>query len=284
MPTLTMLKGLPASGKSTWAKEQKAKRVNKDDLRAMIDNSKWSKENEKLIIALRDDITFSILEGGLDVIVDDTNFSPAHEKRLREIAEQANADFEVKFFDTPYEECVIRDLQRPNPVGKKVIRRMYEANKHLYIQEYTPPENVPSCLIVDIDGTLAHMNGRTPFQYDLVRTDLVDEKVRDLIYHYTQRDSLELEPENYVVIVSGREDNCRQETIDWLTDNRIPFDELHMRKTGDMRDDRIVKKEIFDTWINNRYNVKFVLDDRNRVVEMWRSLGLKVLQVGEGDF
>ena len=60
---LIMTRGLPASGKSTWAKEQviasggRTKRVNKDDLRAMIDNSVWSKQNEKNILAVRDFIT-----------------------------------------------------------------------------------------------------------------------------------------------------------------------------------------------------------------------------------
>ncbi|NBU34805.1 hypothetical protein EBS40_09370 [bacterium] len=196
MSKLIMLKGLPASGKSTWAKEQvrlskgKTKRVNKDDLRAMIDDGEWSKQNEKLILEIRDELVFKFLMQGYDVIVDDTNLAPKHEKDLHAILKmveagswfpggESNMEFEVKWFDTPLAECIRRDMLRPNPVGKKVIRRFY---------------------------------------------------------------------------------------------------------TDDDRDDRIVKKEIFDAWIKDRYNVKFVLDDRNRVVEMWRSLGLKVLQVGEGDF
>ncbi|NDD85793.1 polynucleotide kinase, partial [bacterium] len=104
-----------------------------------------------------------------------------------------------------------------------------------------------------------------------------------IVRRYRTVDIME-ENQLYVIIVSGRDDSCRDVTRKWLEDNYIPYDELHMRKTDDDRDDRIVKKEIFDAWIKDRYNVKFVLDDRNRVVEMWRSLGLKVLQVGEGDF
>lgn len=289
MPTLTMLKGLPASGKSTWAKEQvklskgKTKRVNKDDLRAMIDDGEWSKENEKFILSVRDSIIVDALFQHKNIIVDDTNLAPKHEKDLRHIAEELDAEFEIKWFDTPLAECIRRDMLRPNPVGKKVIRRFYEQIKDLYEPkiEYNP--DLPECIIVDIDGTLAHMNGRSPYDYTKVSTDVVDPVVSDIVRRYRSVDIMDDNP-LYVIIVSGREDSCKPETEQWLQDNHIPYDELHMRKTDDKRDDRIVKKDIFDTWIKNRYNVKFVLDDRNRVVEMWRSLGLKVLQVSEGDF
>lgn len=295
-----MLKGLPASGKSTWAKEQvrlskgKTKRVNKDDLRAMIDDGEWSKQNEKLILEIRDELVFKFLMQGYDVIVDDTNLAPKHEKDLHAILKmveagswfpggESNMEFEVKWFDTPLAECIRRDMLRPNPVGKKVIRRFYEQIKDLYEPKIEHDPNKPDCIIVDIDGTLAHMNGRSPYDYTKVDTDVVDPVVADIVQRYRTVDIMEENP-LYVIIVSGRDDSCKDVTRKWLEDNYIPYDELHMRKTDDDRDDRIVKKEIFDAWIKDRYNVKFVLDDRNRVVEMWRSLGLKVLQVGEGDF
>ena len=57
-----------------------------------------------------------------------------------------------------------------------------------------------------------------------------------------------------------------------------------MRKTGDNRKDAIVKREIYETHIKDKYQVDYVLYDRNQVVEMWRSLGLTCLQVADGDF
>lgn len=57
-----------------------------------------------------------------------------------------------------------------------------------------------------------------------------------------------------------------------------------MRPEGDIRKDSIVKRELFEKYVRPYYNIEFVLDDRNQVVEMWRSLGLKCLQVAEGDF
>ena len=74
------------------------------------------------------------------------------------------------------------------------------------------------------------------------------------------------------------------ETKQWLEDNSIRYDQLLMRGTGDNSPDIIVKKAIFDVYIKDNYNIEFVLDDRNQVVEMWRSLGLKCLQVQDGDF
>jgi hypothetical protein len=59
---------------------------------------------------------------------------------------------------------------------------------------------------------------------------------------------------------------------------------VFMRATGDQRKDSIIKQELFDRHILGKYNIKFVLDDRNQVVNMWRSLGLTVFQVAEGDF
>ena len=97
MPILTMTKGLPASGKTTWAKSVVgAKRVNKDDLRAMIDNGKWSKKNERSILAARDNLIIQYLREGSSVIVDDTNLNPKHEQDLRKIADTFNALFEIK--------------------------------------------------------------------------------------------------------------------------------------------------------------------------------------------
>ncbi len=289
MPKLLILKGLPASGKSTYAKQlvekENFKRVNKDDLRAMLDNSKWSKTNEKMVLSVRDHIVVTALTGGHSVVVDDTNLAPGHVPHLTALVKDIpDVTIEEKFFDTPLAECIRRDLARPESVGKKVIRRMYEGVKELYVAQYKENPNLPYAIVCDIDGTLAHMAGRSPYDYTKVSTDIVDPIVRDILYKYTQHDIMEETPPNYVIIVSGREDSCKTETYQWLQDNLIPFDELHMRKADDSRDDRIVKKEIYDTWIKNRYNVRFVLDDRDRVVEMWRSLGLKVLQVGEGDF
>jgi hypothetical protein len=255
----------------------------------MLDNSKWSKENERFVKDVRDLIIIEALAAGKNVVVDDTNLMGGHIDHIKEITESFRPTYEEKFMDTPLAECIRRDMLRPNGVGKKVIRRMYDAISHLYIPKIEYDPNKPDCIIVDIDGTLAHMNGRSPYDYSKVHTDVIDEVVVDLVRRYRKTDIMDENP-LYVVLVSGRDDTCKEETEKWLRDNHIPYDELFMRDStlvdedGKKLDDTKIKRDIYNEWIKNRYNVRFVLDDRNRVVDMWRSLGLKVLQVGEGDF
>lgn len=131
MKTIYLLKGLPASGKSTWAKDYitkhpQVKRVNKDDLRAMLDNSKWTKANEKFVLNVRDYIIEEALAGGYHIIVDDTNLHHKHEYKMKELAKKHKAKVEIKYFDTPLEECIKRDANRENSVGEQVITSMYD--------------------------------------------------------------------------------------------------------------------------------------------------------------
>ena len=277
MSKLLILKGLPASGKSTYAKELVAKgwkRVNKDDLRSMIDNGKWNNKNEDMIIKIEEDIVITYLVEGFKVVVDDTNF--AHEARWERIADQVGADFEIKFFDVPLMECIERDSKRGDKsVGAKVIQRMYDK----YLKPKAPEwsENKQNCYIFDIDGTLAKMNGRSPYDYTKVSTDVPNHNIT-MIARLLSQSGLP------IILVSGREDSCRFETVEWLNENLIPFSYLYMRKAMDTRNDAIVKREIYEEIIKPRYNVLAVFDDRNRVVDMWRSLGLTCLQVDYGNF
>jgi hypothetical protein len=87
------------------------------------------------------------------------------------------------------------------------------------------------------------------------------------------------------ILMSGREDKFRVQTDRWLTKNGIYYDELYMRTTKDMRGDQIIKRELFDVYVKDKYNILFVLDDRDKVVRMWRhDLNLVVFQVAEGNF
>jgi len=128
MNKVLILQGLPASGKTTYAKElvdKGYKRVNKDDLRAMVDNGKYSRKNEKLILEMRDMLIDLSLINGYDVVVDDTNFEKKHFKQIALIADINEADLDVKIFKTPVEECIERDSKRENPVGEEVIMNMF---------------------------------------------------------------------------------------------------------------------------------------------------------------
>ena len=274
-----MTKGLPASGKSTWAKELidkepgKWKRVNKDDLRAMLDNSKWSEKNEKFILTIRDYTIQAAATNGYNIIVDDTNFAPKHEKDLRYFAKLNHLEFEIKdFTNVPLDVCIERDMKRQASVGKKVIMQMYNQYLKPNIKpiEYNP--DLPNAVICDLDGTLALFNDN-PYERDFSK-DKLNKAVAEVIKHTSA----------ITLITSGRNSKFREETEVWLKENGIKYGEMFMRAEDDSRKDSIVKQEIYEANIKGKYNVLFVLDDRNQVVDFWRSQGLTCLQVADGNF
>ena len=278
---ILLLRGLPASGKSTYAKELVTKdhnwvRVNKDDLRAMMNGGVFSRKLEEQIVRTERKLAEDALKIGKSVVIDDTNFNPDHEEYFRRLAKMHMVEFEVKFFDTPLEVCIERDNKRPNGVGEAVIRKMY--NQYLKPQQavYEHNKNLRTAIICDIDGTLAHMKDRSPYDWSRVYQDEVDPIIKKLLdtikYKYL------------IILTSGRDEVCREETNKWLRENDVPYGMLLMRPEGDIRKDSIVKRELFERYIRDYYNIEFVLDDRNQVVDMWRSLGLKCLQVQDGDF
>lgn len=138
VPLVIIMRGLPASGKTTWAKGQMErtpglfKRVSKDDLRAMLDNGEYSPENEGFVRKCRNEIVLACVLNGHNVIVDDTNLNPAHVEAIRSLVgadwkwRTPYAEVTIHTMDTSLEECITRDATRPNPVGEKTIRRMYE--------------------------------------------------------------------------------------------------------------------------------------------------------------
>lgn len=274
MSKLILTKGLPASGKSTWAREYVKENLNtiiitKDDLRPMFADTQ---SREKKVLNLRNLLTKEYLKE-MDVIWCDTNLNPIHEAKARELSEKV----EIVNFDTTPKECIKRDNARANGVGSEVIWKMYY--DYIAVESALINYSITKAIIVDIDGTIAHGIGETrkPYEWDKVLTDTVDRDIKNIV-------NMEYKENTYVFIVSGRDASCRSDTLLWLKDNDIHYDELHMRPEGDKRDDTTIKKEIYDEFIK-KWDIKYVLDDRPRVIRMWKSLGLKVLNVrGHTDF
>ena len=291
MKKLYMTLGLPASGKSTWAKEMQIKdpnivRVNKDDLRAMLHNGKHTRGNEKQVLRMRDQIIVDSLKLGKDVIVDDTNFHPPHEVKLKELAVKHNAKFKIiDFTDIPLNKCIENDLKRPKSVGAKIIKEMHKKYIKGEVERGNPlnplvfDKDLPYCFIVDLDGTLAHIHDRSPFDGKSCASDLPNSSVIQLVNHLYEEDGSGYR----VILFSGRNGESEPETIEWLKKNKIKYHELHMRKPGDMRKDLVVKKEMLDTFIKDKYNVVGVIDDRKQVKRMWVENGLTVFDVNQND-
>lgn len=141
--------------------------------------------------------------------------------------------------------------------------------------------NTPSlrkAIICDIDGTLADLGTRSPYDFTRVDQDRVKHATAEVVRLFAQAGYA-------IVLFSGRDDSSRAMTIAWLEANDIPFNELVMRKIGDRRRDSKVKREMFERTVRGKYAVLLVLDDRNQVVDMWRKdLELPCFQVDYGDF
>ena len=289
MPRLIATKGLPGSGKSTWADAEVLAheagtwiRVNRDTLRTMLHADRWKGNKTEHFTAL---VATAIIKEGIrdnkTVIVDDTNLSPKTIAKLQQIATECDKHLKLEiedFTDVPLETCIARDLQRNRSVGEAVIRKMHRDFLAPETEIYEPDPDLPSAVICDIDGTLAIKGDRDIYDYSRVSVDTPNMAIVRLITLLSQNAK--------IIFVSGRDDSCRDDTLCWLA-LHLGEDaqrEIHMRAAGDMRKDSVVKREIFDTHIRNQYRVDYVVDDRNSVVAMWRSLGLTVLQVNDGDF
>ena len=282
MKKVLILQGLPASGKSSFAQEillrepGKWVRTNKDLLREMCHASYWTKNNEKFILKIRDRIILEALAAGKHVIIDDTNFGKNIDRIQELVKGKAMVKVDRRFLQVSVEECIQRDLKRPNSVGKDVIMRMYR--QHLKEAELIIPRNpeLPDAIIVDMDGTLAIMGDRSPYDMSKCDLDLPNKPVLDTV--------LKWQSSTKIIILSGRTDDAQEKTEKWLQQYGVKYEHIYMRKTGDMRKDSTVKEEIYHSFIRDRYNISLILDDRQQVVDMWRSLGLTVFQVAEGDF
>lgn len=137
-----------------------------------------------------------------------------------------------------------------------------------------------NAIICDLDGTLALLGERSPYDASRALEDSLNFPVSNILEVYTHQNLYSVD----VILISGREDKHRSQTEEWLKKHQIVYKQLFLRPTGDRRPDTVVKKEIYEREIKDKYDVLFVLEDRDKVVRMWRDEGLACLQVAYGDF
>lgn len=132
------------------------------------------------------------------------------------------------------------------------------------------------------DGQLT----RGHYEYRLVHQDLPNQSVIDVV------NALHIAG-HQIIFCSGRPGfdarghDVGRASRNWLVEHLGEWTRgapLLMRSQHDTRPDDVVKKELFDTYITGRYDVRLALEDRNQVVALWRSLGITCLQVDDGDF
>lgn len=295
MNKLVILMGPPGSGKSSHAKAMEQSgylRISQDDM---------GKEHI--------DIFLSHLGTGRDMVIDRMNFDKNQRDRYR--LEAIKNGYEVGFveFVTPRAVCFNRCMDRdghPTIHGgsendPEVRRKSANSALNTFFSRYeeildeegetvriyynnTVKENA---IMVDLDGTLCNLNHRLHFVkegkkdwgkfFKACGEDSVYEDVRSLI-------EAEFEAGTEIVLCSGRPEEYREQTELWLSKNEIPYTSLKMRPKINFKSDDITKAMLFRYEIKPFYDVKYVVDDRNSVVNKWRSMGLSCFQVRPGEF
>lgn len=276
------MQGLPASGKSTHAQElmktENAVRINKDLLRTMLHFDRYTGKNEDLTRKAAQTLARFFLDEGKNVIVDDTNLNPKTLESWKHLAGEVKAKWHVERMDTSMEECLRRDYGRDKAVGPSVIIQFA-----LSSGQYPKPE-LP-VVLCDLDGTLANIDHRLHFVKDGNRDwksffegisgDKLRENVSAMLFEYKEKG-------HQIFFVSARPDTYRHATLDWLDSVRIPsYEGLIMRRSDDHRDDTEVKRGMYESYFKN-IPIETIIDDRPRVIRMWRELGIPVIDVGAG--
>lgn len=300
--------GLPGSGKTTVAKLMHADNpddvilVSRDGLRAELFNGEGvlCHYDEDYVTKVQKGIVKDALRADKHVIIHDMNLREKYRTQWAKIARNHGAEFEIiDLTSVELDLCISRVYKRYYDEGgrglpKDVIESLHtKFIKPLQGQPVKAPEihaepvsfapwvrtpGLPDAIIVDIDGTVADGTG-VRNMYDPTKYHL--DKPKQEVIRLVQDEAYQLRTE--ILLVSGRHEDFREVTEEWLFQHvKVPF-KLFMRQDRE-RDDSVEKYLLFHNNIRGNWNPKYVLDDRDRVVDMWRSIGLLTLQVERGDF
>ena len=145
-----------------------------------------------------------------------------------------------------------------------------------------------SLILFDLDGTLADNSHRQHLLssdkkdwdafFDAQRNDTPNKPIVTLYRTLLESGKFD------VFVVTARPERYRETTLKWFAENDIPLERLLMRVDGDRRSDEIVKHEMLLSLKGEDRFPLFVVDDREGVVEMWRSQGITCLQCADHRF
>ena len=299
MKKLILTRGIQGSGKSTWARQwveedpEHRIRINWDDLRNMF-GVYWIPSREPLLA----DITLRAVEEamsrGYDIVIDNMNLNSTTVKYWEGVVETNNNtnavshfmyEIEFKDFFIPLEECIRRDAMRPNPIGEKVIRETWKRYKH-FIQTTEVERHVdnmrrytgkPKCIVIDMDSTMCFNVTKRPWFGEGAAEGMINdvpntgvcEMIRQLQDYYD------------IVVATGRDTSQEEVTKQWLAKQGINPDEFYFRTNGDFRKGVVVKKEQIEK-ILETYDIVSIFEDCEPIVQMYREMGLTVLQPNKG--
>lgn len=297
MAKLTLLVGPPGSGKSTLARQMAAS----SDI-VYVNQDSQGKQGHQ-------DTFREAIYAQRDIVVDRMGFNKQQRANYLLEAKAKGYETEIIVLHMPYAVCLDRVLKRIGNHETIVDEKGARAALQLFFTKYERPETGEAdkitftypegpkekVIICDLDGTLCDVEHRrhhvrlTKEQMDAgqrknwpaffagISQDPVNEWCKDIIMSFAEFGI-------NTVFCSGRGDNERKITQEWLDRHGFGHQELYMRNRHDSRQDSIVKEIILDFELLTRYQPYFMIDDRQQVVDMWRKRGFTCLQCDAGDF
>jgi len=292
---MLILRGLPASGKTTYAKKLETEgwvRVEKDEIRKdkrLFKDGQYNykRGDESIVLKERNRIIRNSLASGKNVVSSDTNLNPKHVSGISSIAREFGANVRTKdFLDIPIAELIRRDANRENSVGEQVIRKMFNSFVKTMPTFLKHDPELPYVIVSDLDGTLTTgPKDRSPYEWHKVGNDDINLGLAHML------DGIALIDYAKLFIFSGRDEVCRPETEAWLEKHDIEYDELYMRRTdhvdenGGQVKDTLVKADMIERYIKGKYNILIWFDDRPQVADMLRDVyGINVAQFGDVNY
>ena len=305
MKKLILTRGIQGSGKSTWARKwveedpEHRIRINNDDIRNML-GVYWVTSREGLVTDIKKRTAQYAMYRNYDIVADNMNLNPKEIKFWEDLVYVHNEtvennselkdkydsyEIEFKDFFIPLEECIRRDAMRPNPIGEKVIRDTWRRYKHFiqtseverYVNNLKRYEGKPKCIVIDMDSTVCFNMSKRPWYGEGAAEGMVDDVPNTGVCDIIRQ----LQEQYLIVVATGRDTSQEEVTKQWLARQGINADEFYFRTNGDYRKGVEIKKEEI-TAILEKYDIVAIFEDCEPIVQMYRDMGLTVLQPNKG--
>ena len=292
--TILILQGIPASGKTYFAKKwvnedpEHRIRFNNDDIRHML-GKYWVPSREKIVERLKVGFFSNAMFSGYDIVVDNMNLNLRELEYIENLVLEWNKDHDISKYKTEYKQffnvslktCIERDSKRDNKIGADVITGIYKRYREYMAKEHAKEnallsntfnqQDLQEVILVDMDNTLTYnLSGRK--WWGEPEKVLLDTPNFPMISLLKGRED--------IIIVTGREmtDDMVKYSKEWLHEQGIKPIKYYGRSIGDYRPGPDVKRDIYKQYIECSYYTKAVFEDNSACVEMWRDLGLMCLQ------